>query len=87
MKILLDENMPHKLLFALRDEGHDSESIHSLKLTGIKNGELYQRLAPISLPLLPQRGGQGGVSHSPLPLLASPFRNQGEELAQRTINA
>lgn len=42
MKILLDENMPYKLLFALREEGHETESIHSLKLTGIRNGELYQ---------------------------------------------
>ena len=42
MKILLDENLPHKLVAALRAEGHDVESIHTLRLQGLENGELYE---------------------------------------------
>ena len=42
MRILLDENMPHKLLAALKAEGHDVDSIKSLQLQGIDNGALYQ---------------------------------------------
>ena len=42
MRILLDENMPHKLLAALTAEGHDVESIQSLQLQGIANGALYE---------------------------------------------
>lgn len=42
MKILLDENMPHNLVKALRAEGHQVESVHTLGIAGIKNGELHR---------------------------------------------
>ena len=42
MRILLDENMPRKLLAALIAEGHDVDSVRSLHLQGIDNGALYQ---------------------------------------------
>ena len=42
MRILLDENLPRKLLVALCAEGHDVESVHTLRLEGLNNGKLYQ---------------------------------------------
>lgn len=42
MRILLDENMPRKLLAALTAEGHEVHSIQSLQLQGIDNGALYE---------------------------------------------
>lgn len=42
MKILLDENMPHDLVRAIRAEGHKVESVHTLGIAGVKNGELYR---------------------------------------------
>lgn len=42
MRILLDENMPRKLLAALVAEGHEVDSVKSLQLQGIDNGALYQ---------------------------------------------
>ena len=42
MRILLDENMPRKLLAALTAEGHEVDSIQSLQLQGIDNGALYE---------------------------------------------
>ena len=42
MKILLDENLPRKLVAALRSEGHEVESIHTLRMQGLDNGKLYQ---------------------------------------------
>jgi predicted nuclease of predicted toxin-antitoxin system len=42
VKILLDENLPRKLVAALRAEGHDVESIHTLRLQGLENGKLYE---------------------------------------------
>ena len=42
MKILLDENMPRKLLAALRAEGHDVESVQTLRFQGLDNGRLFQ---------------------------------------------
>lgn len=45
MRILLDENMPRKLLAALADEGHRVDSIKSLQLQGISNGALYELAA------------------------------------------
>ena len=42
MRILLDENMPRKLLAALVAEGHEVDSVKSLQLAGIDNGALYQ---------------------------------------------
>ena len=42
MKILFDENLPRKLVAALREEGHEVESVHTLRMQGLDNGELYQ---------------------------------------------
>lgn len=42
MRILLDENMPRKLLGALVAEGHEVDSVKSLQLQGVDNGALYQ---------------------------------------------
>ena len=42
MRILLDENMPHKLLAALVGEGHEADSVKSLQLQEIDNGALYE---------------------------------------------
>jgi predicted nuclease of predicted toxin-antitoxin system len=41
VKILLDENLPRKLVAALRGEGHDVESVHTLRLAGLDNGRLF----------------------------------------------
>ena len=41
MKILLDENLPRKLVAALRAEGHVVESVHTLKMQGLDNGKPY----------------------------------------------
>ena len=42
MKILLDENLPRKLVSALRTAGHEVESVHTLRMQGLDNGRLYQ---------------------------------------------
>ncbi len=42
MRILLDENLSRKLLAALRAEGHEVESVHTLRLLGLENGKLYE---------------------------------------------
>jgi len=42
VRILLDENMPRKLLATLVAEGHEIDSVKSLQLQGIDNGALYQ---------------------------------------------
>jgi len=42
VKILLDENMSHNLVKALRTEGYKVESVHTLGFPGVKNGELYK---------------------------------------------
>jgi predicted nuclease of predicted toxin-antitoxin system len=42
VKILLDENLPRKLVDALRAEGHLVESIHTLRMQGLDNGTLYR---------------------------------------------
>ena len=42
MRILLDENMPRKLVAALVGEGHEVDSVKSLQMQGIDNGALYQ---------------------------------------------
>ncbi|MEI7936868.1 MAG: DUF5615 family PIN-like protein [Verrucomicrobiota bacterium] len=42
MRILLDENLPRKLVNALRAEGHEVESVHTLRMQGLDNGALYQ---------------------------------------------
>jgi hypothetical protein len=45
VRILLDENMPRKLLAALVAEGHEVDSVKSLELVGIDNRALYQMAA------------------------------------------
>lgn len=45
MKILLDENMPESLAGALKDLGHEVDSVNNLKLKGIDNGTLYRQVA------------------------------------------
>ncbi len=45
MKILLDENLPRKLIAALRAEGHEVESVHTLRMQGLDNGRLYEFVA------------------------------------------
>jgi predicted nuclease of predicted toxin-antitoxin system len=42
VKILLDENLPRKLVAALRAEDHEVESVHTLRLQGLENGKLYE---------------------------------------------
>jgi predicted nuclease of predicted toxin-antitoxin system len=42
LKILLDENLPQKLVAALRAAGHEAESVHTLRMQGLDNGKLYQ---------------------------------------------
>jgi len=42
VKILLDENLPRKLVPALRAEGHKVESVITLRMQGLDNGRLYQ---------------------------------------------
>jgi predicted nuclease of predicted toxin-antitoxin system len=42
VRILLDENLPRKLVTALRAEGHQAESVLTLHLQGLDNGRLYQ---------------------------------------------
>jgi predicted nuclease of predicted toxin-antitoxin system len=42
VKILLDENLPRKLVAALGAEGHEVESVHTLRLQGLENGKLYE---------------------------------------------
>jgi hypothetical protein len=42
VKILLDENLPRKLVAALRAEGHHVESVHTLRMQGLDNGALYR---------------------------------------------
>jgi predicted nuclease of predicted toxin-antitoxin system len=41
VKILLDENLPRKLVAALRADGHETESVHTLRMQGLENGKLY----------------------------------------------
>jgi predicted nuclease of predicted toxin-antitoxin system len=42
VRILLDENLPRKLVEALRNEGHNIESVLTLRLQGLDNGRLYR---------------------------------------------
>lgn len=42
MKILLDENLPRKLVDGLRSEGHEVDSIVTLRMQGLDNGRLYR---------------------------------------------
>lgn len=42
MRILLDENLPRKLVAALCAGGHAAESVHTLRMQGLDNGRLYE---------------------------------------------
>ena len=42
MKILLDENLPRKLVAALRAEGHEVESVYTLRMQGMDNGGVFR---------------------------------------------
>ncbi len=42
MRILLDENLPHKLVAALRSDGHEVESVLTLRMQGMDNGGLLR---------------------------------------------
>jgi predicted nuclease of predicted toxin-antitoxin system len=42
VKFLLDENLPRKLVAALRAEGNEVESVHTLRMQGLDNGRLYR---------------------------------------------
>ena len=42
MKILLDENLLRKLVAALRAEGHEFESVMTLRMQSLDNGRLYR---------------------------------------------
>ena len=42
MKILLDENLPRKLVLAMRAEVQEVESVITLRMQGLDNGRLYQ---------------------------------------------
>jgi predicted nuclease of predicted toxin-antitoxin system len=42
VKILLDENLPRKLVQALRAEGHKVESVITLRMQGLDNSGLYR---------------------------------------------
>jgi len=42
VRILLDGNLPRKLVPALRAEGHKVESVITLRMQGLDNGRLYQ---------------------------------------------
>lgn len=44
MKILLDENLPDSLVPALRQLGHQVDSVNRLNLKGIDNGTLYRQV-------------------------------------------
>ena len=70
MRILLDENLPRKLVNALRAEGHEVESVHTLRMQGLDNGALYQ-LACAKFDLCFTRGDysvERGLPPHPSPL-------------------
>ncbi|MBI3028453.1 MAG: DUF5615 family PIN-like protein [Candidatus Rokubacteria bacterium] len=44
MRILLDENMPESVRRALRDLGHEVDSVVSLRLKGLDNSRLHREI-------------------------------------------
>ena len=68
MRILLDENLPRKLVAALSAEGREVESVHTLRLQGLENGKLY-KFARDSFDLCFTRdaGFANNVRQGPLP--------------------
>lgn len=68
MKILLDENLPRKLVAVLRTEGHEVESVHTLRLQGVDNGRLFQvAVADFDLCFTRDAGFAISVRQSPAP--------------------
>ena len=68
MKILLDENLPRKLVAALRTEGHEVESVQTLRLQGVDNGRLFQvAVADFDLCFTRDAGFAISVRQSPAP--------------------
>lgn len=45
MRILLDENLPEGLVEPLRRLGHTVDSVASIRLMGLDNGQLYREVA------------------------------------------
>ncbi len=46
MRILLDENLPHSLTYALREFGHETDPVNGLLIKGIDDNQLYNFVAP-----------------------------------------
>ena len=44
-KILLDENLPKRLLYRLLDYGYHTESVRSMEWLSLKNGKLMAKIA------------------------------------------
>ena len=68
MKILLDENLPRKLVAALRVEGHEVESVHALRKHGMDNGGLLSfAIANFDLRFTRDFGFAHNVRQGPTP--------------------
>lgn len=68
MKILLDENLPRKLVAALRNEGHEVESVLTLRMQGLDNGRLYRfAIQNFELCLTRDQGFAHNVQQGPVP--------------------
>ena len=68
MRILLDENLPRRLVVALRTEGHEVESVHTLRLQGVDNGSLYRvALGNFDLCFSGDAGFANNVRQNPAP--------------------
>lgn len=68
MKILLDENLPRKLVAALRAEGHEVESVHTLRMQGLDNGKLYRfALSNFDICFTRDFGFVNNVRQKPIP--------------------
>jgi len=69
VKILLDENLPRKLVAALRAQGHEVESVHTLRMQGLDNGRLYQfAREKFELCFTRDAGFANNVRQSPAPV-------------------
>jgi predicted nuclease of predicted toxin-antitoxin system len=68
VKILLDENLPRKLVDVLRAEGHSVESIQTLRMQGLDNGSLYRyALANFEICFTRDAGFINNVRQGPAP--------------------
>jgi len=68
VKILLDENLPRKLVAALRNEGHEVESVLTLRMGGLDNGCLYRfAIESFELCLTRDQGFVHNARQSPPP--------------------